>query len=305
MTSATTGGTDSSASANPTVTRYHTANVDGVEMFYREAGPADAPVVVLLHGFPASSRMFRNLIPKLADKYHIIAPDYPAFGHSAVPDRTEFTYSFEHLTTVVEALLDRLGVHDYALYVMDFGAPIGFRLAVQHPDRVTALVVQNAPAYAEGLGDFWSPFQAYWDSGSDAHRHALRRILTLESTKSQYLDGVRDISRVDPDNWLVDQTLLVRPGVDEIMLDLFYDIRNDRAQHPGLHDYFRTHRPAMLVVSGANDPIFPAANQRAYLRDLSTAELHLLDTGHFALEDKGDEIAVLMHDFLDRKVPRA
>ena len=279
---------------------YRTATVESIQIFYREAGPADAPVVVLLHGFPTSSHMYRNLIPALADRYHVIAPDYPGFGQSAVPDRKTFQYSFARFAELMDALLSQLGVQRYALYVQDYGAPVGYRLALRHPQRITALVVQNGNAYEEGLREFWKPIKAYWADGSQVHREALRAGLTLEATKSQYLDGVRDPSRVDPDNWVHDQALLDRPGVDEIMLDLFKDYGTNVTLYPQFQSFFRARRPPTLIVWGQNDAIFPAEGARPYLHDLPNAELHLLDTGHFALEDKGAEIAILMHDFLDR-----
>jgi pimeloyl-ACP methyl ester carboxylesterase len=279
---------------------YRTLEIDGVDVFYREAGPSDAPVVLLLHGFPSSSHMFRNLIPKLQGRYRVIAPDYPGFGHSEVPDRAQFRYSFERYAELVDALLGRLNVKSYALYTMDYGAPVGYRLALKHPERVTALVVQNGNAYTEGLQAFWDPIKAYWTSGAPAHREALRDATTLESTRWQYTDGVQDVSRIDPTVWVYDQALLDRPGNAEIQLDLFYDYRTNVELYPRFHEFFRERRPPTLIVWGKNDEIFPADGARAYLRDLPDAELHLLDTGHFALEDKGDEIARLMLDFLDR-----
>ena len=290
--------------ADSAVTRYRTAKVDGIDIFYREAGAADAPAVVLLHGFPTSSHMFRNLIPVLAHRYRVIAPDYPAFGHSGTPDRREFTYSFARFAELMDGLLNQLDVARYALYVQDYGAPVGYRLALRHPERITALVVQNGNAYEEGLKQFWNPIKAYWADGSQAHREALRAGLTLAATKSQYLDGVRDPSRVAPDAWLHDQALLDRPGIDQIMLDLFKDYGSNVALYPQFQAFFRSRKPPTLIVWGKNDGIFPADGAHPYLRDLPDAELHLLDTGHFALEDKGDEIAALMLDFLDRKLPR-
>jgi pimeloyl-ACP methyl ester carboxylesterase len=284
------------------VVHYRRAEVEGVEIFYREAGPSDGPVVLLLHGFPTSSHMFRNLIPTLADRYHVIAPDYPGFGESAVPDRKTFEYSFGHFSQLIDDLLTQLGARKYALYVQDYGAPVGYRLALRHPERVTALVIQNGNAYEEGLKDFWKPLTAYWSDSSQEHRLALRAGLTLQATKSQYLDGVSDPTRIDPDNWLHDQALLNRPGVDEIMLDLFHDYGSNVTLYPKFQAFFRTRQPPTLIVWGKNDVIFPADGARAYLRDLPRAELHVLDTGHFALEDKGDEIAALMHTFLDHNV---
>jgi pimeloyl-ACP methyl ester carboxylesterase len=286
------------------VTHHRTAKVDGLEIFYREAGPVGAPVVVLLHGFPTSSRMFRNLIPALADRYHVIAPDYPGFGQSATPDRAQFAYRFARFAELVDGLLTQLGARRYALYVQDYGAPVGYRLALRHPERVSALVIQNGNAYSEGLKEFWDPLRAYWADGSHQRRQVLRAGLTPAATRSQYVNGVSDPSRIDPDSWVHDQALLDRPGVDEIMLDLFLDYRDNVALYPRFQAFFRARRPPTLIVWGKNDAIFPAVGARAYLRDLPDAELHLLDTGHFALEDKGGEIATLMRDFLARKLPR-
>jgi len=279
---------------------YRTASIEGVNVFYREAGPADAPAIVLLHGFPSSSNMFRNLIPELAERYRVIAPDYPGFGHSAMPDRTQFRYSFAHFADITDTLLTRLGVTHYALYVMDYGAPVGYRVALKHPERVTALVIQNGNAYEEGLEEFWKPIKAYWATGQQAQREVLRAGTTLDATRSQYLDGVADRSRVDPSAWVQDQALLDRPGNVEIQLDLFYDYRTNLALYPQFQKFFRERQPPTLIVWGKNDVIFPAAGARAYLKDLPRAELHLLDTGHFALEDQGGEIARLMLDFFGR-----
>ena len=291
-----------SAHSRPYAVHYRTARIDGVELFFREAGPATAPVVLLLHGFPTSSHMFRNLIPALSDRYHVIAPDYPAFGQSAVPDRASFEYSFARYAALIDGLLEKIGAKQYALYVQDYGAPVGFRLALRHPERVSALIVQNGNAYEEGFSSFWDPIRAYWSERTPARREALRAGLTLQATKSQYLGGARDPSLVSPDTWLHDQALLDRPGIDEIMLDLFADYATNVALYPEFQHFFRTRRPPTLIVWGKNDEIFPAAGARAYLRDLPEAELHLLDSGHFALEDKGTEIAAWMRDFLGRAV---
>ena len=219
-----------------------------------------------------------------------------------MPDRRTFHYGFARYAELVDGLLSQLGANRYALYVQDYGAPVGYRLALRHPERVSALVVQNGNAYEQGFSDFWIPIKSYWADGSQAHRDVLRAGLTPTATKSQYVDGVRDPSRIDPDNWLHDQTLLDRPGIDEIMLDLFRDYGSNVALYPQFQAFFRTRHPPTLIVWGQNDAIFPAQGARAYLRDLPDAELHLLDTGHFALEDKGAEIAALMLNFLDRKV---
>lgn len=298
----TTVGNATTGKPDTQVTRHRMAKVDGIDIFYREAGPANAPVVVLLHGFPTSSRMFRNLIPALSDRYRVIAPDYPGFGQSAVPDRKDFKYSFATFAELVDGLLTQLNAKRYALYVMDYGAPVGYRLALLHPERVTALVVQNGNAYEEGLKDFWKPIKAYWANDTAENRNALRAGMTLEATKFQYVDGVRDPSRVDPDSWVHDQALLDRPGLAEIQLDIFKDYGTNVALYPKFQEFFRTRKPPTLIVWGTNDVIFPADGARAYLRDLPDAEMHLLDTGHFALEDKGDEIATLMRDFLGRKL---
>lgn len=294
----------SAARSSALQTHYRTAQVDGIDIFYREAGPHDAPVVVLLHGFPTSSRMYRNLIPALAERYRVIAPDYPGFGQSATPDRKSFDYSFARFAGLMDGLLTQLGAERYALYVQDYGAPVGYRLALRHPERVSALVVQNGNAYDEGLREFWDPLKAYWAGGTSAQRNALRAGLTPTATRSQYVDGVHDPSRIDPDSWVHDQALLDRPGIDEVMLDLFKDYASNVALYPQFQRFFRERQPPTLIVWGQNDAIFPAEGARPYLRDLPNAELHLLDTGHFALEDKGEQIAVLMRRFLDRNLPR-
>jgi pimeloyl-ACP methyl ester carboxylesterase len=306
VVSATSLADDPAVNTKPQIVdstlRHRTADIKGVRIFYREAGPTDAPTVVLLHGFPSSSHMFRNLIPALESRYHVIAPDYPGFGQSDAPDRAQFRYTFATFADHVDELLTRLKIDRYALYVMDYGAPVGYRLALKHPQRVTALVIQNGNAYAEGLREFWKPIKAYWASGSKADREVLRAGTTLEATREQYLDGVKDASRIDPSAWLHDQALLDRPGNVEIQLDLFYDYRTNVELYPQIQSFFRERQPPTLIVWGRNDKIFPAEGARAYLRDLPRAELHLLDTGHFALEDKSGEIARLMLDFLDRNL---
>jgi len=288
--------------ATQNVTHYRTETIEGVSLFYREAGPANGPVVLLLHGFPTSSHMFRNLIPTLADRYRVIAPDYPGFGQSAAPDHTQFAYTFAHYATLVDGLLQKLGATRYAMYVMDYGAPVGYRLALLHPDRVSALIVQNGNAYAEGLEAFWDPIKAYWADGSEAHRRALDFLVAPETTKFQYTDGVSDVSRISPDNWVQDQALLDRPGNRDIQLDLFHDYGGNVPLYPEFQAFFRKRQPPTLIVWGKNDKIFPAAGAGPYLRDLPKAELHLLDTGHFALEDKLDVMAPMIRDFLDHSI---
>lgn len=283
--------------------RYHTVAIDGVDLFYREAGPKTAPVVLLLHGFPTSSHMFRNLIPALADHYRVIAPDYPGFGRSAMPDRERFAYTFDNYAALVEKLTERVGAERYALYVFDYGAPVGFRLATRHPERVTALVVQNGNAYEDGIAGFWDPIKAYWASGGEAEREAVRWLTSIEATTWQYTNGVKDVGLVSPDAPLLDQLGMDRPGNQEIQLDLFYDYRTNIPLYPAWQAYFREHRPPALVVWGANDEIFVGAGAAPYKRDLPDAEIHMLDTGHFALETHGAEIARLMRDFLARRLP--
>jgi pimeloyl-ACP methyl ester carboxylesterase len=281
-------------------TYYRRADVGGVEAFYRESGPEDAPVLVLLHGFPSSSRMFRDLIPRLSDAYRVIAPDYPGFGHSGAPDRASFSYSFDHLAEIIDKLLGRLRVRQFAIYVMDFGGPVGYRLALWHPERLSAIIAQNAPLYPEEPSGWWATLGRYWADGSDAHRDAARAYLELDGLRRQYLYGVADPSRVDPDNWVIDKALIDRPGVDEIMLDLLYDIRNNLPTLQAMQQFIKDRKPPMLVATGANDEIFPEPAVRRILADHPAAEYHALDTGHFALEDKAAEIASLIRDFLRR-----
>jgi pimeloyl-ACP methyl ester carboxylesterase len=283
---------------------HRTAQIDGLEIFYREAGPKDAPAVLLLHGFPTSSHMFRNLIPALADRHRVVAPDYPGFGNSEAPSATEFAYTFDRIAEVMTKLTEHLGLDRYALYLMDYGAPVGFRLAVAHPNRVSALIVQNGNAYEEGLRDFWKPFRTYWKDPSASNAGELRKLLTLEATRWQYTHGTRDPARISPDNWRVDQPLLDRPGNQEIQLALFRDYGSNPQLYPKWQAYLRERQPPTLIVWGRNDQIFPAEGAAPYRRDLPKAELHLLDTGHFALEEDGDAIAALMRRFLHSHAAR-
>jgi pimeloyl-ACP methyl ester carboxylesterase len=283
---------------------YRTASVDGLNVFYREAGDATAPTVLLLHGFPTSSHMYRELIPALADRYHVIAPDLPGFGFTDAPDRAGFKYTFEHLTDVIERFTETLGLSHYTLFVFDYGAPVGFRLAVRHPERIAALISQNGNAYVEGLSEGWNPIQAYWKDRSEQNRAALRAFLKPETTQWQYTHGVPNPERLSPDAWTLDSALLARPGNDEIQLDLFGDYQSNIALYPKFQEYIRSRKPPLLAVWGKNDPFFLPAGAEAFKRDNPDAEIHLLDAGHFALESQGPEIATIIRDFLARKLPK-
>jgi len=276
-----------------------TISVDGQTIFYREAGNKEkTPTILLLHGFPTSSHMFRNLIPALADKFHLIAPDYPGFGNSSMPTVDEFQYTFDHLAEIVDKFIERIGLEKYSIYLMDYGAPIGFRLAVKHPERMEALIVQNGNAYDEGLREFWDPLKAYWSEPNEKNKDALKKFLTVEATRWQYTHGVKNENAISPDNWLLDQLLLDRPGNKEIQLQLFYDYRSNPPLYPQWQDYFRKYQPPTLVVWGRNDFIFPQEGAIPYQRDLKNIEVHLLDTGYFALEEEGELIAELISRFL-------
>jgi pimeloyl-ACP methyl ester carboxylesterase len=287
------------SAANQTL--YKTTKIEGLDIFYREAGPPGAPTIVLLHGFPTSSHMFRHLIPQLADRYHLIAPDYPGFGQSSMPLPSEFSYTFDHLANVIDKLLQKLGIEQYSLYVMDYGAPVGYRIAVQHPERVQALIVQNGNAYEEGLGEFWGVLKSYWKDRSETEAAELRKSFTLESIRWQYTHGVRQVEKISPDNWVHDAALLSRPGNEQVQLALFFDYGSNLARYPEWQAFFRERQPPTLIVWGKNDFIFPAAGAEPYRRDLKNLEFHLLDTGHFALEEDGDLIAQLIRSFLARE----
>jgi pimeloyl-ACP methyl ester carboxylesterase len=287
-----------------TITRYRTIDVDGLKFFYREAGASEAPGLLLLHGFPTSSHMYRDLIPALADRYHVVAPDLPGFGFTEAPERKRFKYSFEHLTEVIERFTEAIGLDRYALYVFDYGAPIGFRLATRHPERVTAVISQNGNAYLQGLSEGWNPIQAYWKEPTPENRAALRAFLKPEATEWQYRHGVPTPERLSPDTWTLDAALLARPGNDDIQLDLFGDYQSNVALYPKFQEYFRTQRPPLLAVWGKNDPFFLPAGADAFRQDNPDAEVHLLEAGHFALESQGPEIAVIIRDFLARKLPK-
>ncbi len=282
--------------------RYRTQAIDNIEIFYREAGPPNAPTVLLLHGFPTSSHMFRDLIPRLAQRYHVVAPDYPGYGFSSAPSPTAFSYTFDHLADIMERFTQAIGLRRYALYMQDFGGPVGFRMAVQHPERISALIVQNANAYEEGLSPAMDAARPAWEQRTPETEKTLRGFLTLDTTRFQYLHGVRDPSRISPDAWLHAQAGLDRPGNDEIQLALLHDYGSNPKQYPLWQAYLREHRPPTLVVWGKNDPFFTVAGARAYERDVPDSEIHLLETGHFALEEDAPTIAGLILDFLDRKL---
>lgn len=282
---------------------HRTIKVDGLDIFYREAGPKDAPTILLLHGFPTSSHMFRNLIPALADKYHVIAPDYPGYGSSSAPSVDEFDYTFDNLANVVEKFTEQLQLKKYSLYLMDYGAPVGFRLAVKHPERVDSLIIQNGNAYDEGLDNkFWVPIKEYWKNRTTEQGDKLRGFLTLDATKWQYTHGVRNTETISPDTWGHVQPLLDRPGNQEIQLALFHSYGSNPPLYPSWQKYLRKYQPPTLIVWGKNDQIFPDAGAYPYKRDLKNLEFHLLDTGHFALEEDGDKIAQTMRSFLHRNV---
>jgi len=287
---------------NPSRVTYNTVKVDGLDIFYREAGDKQSPTLLLLHGFPTSSHMFRNLIPALADKYHLVAPDYPGFGQSTMPKVNEFDYTFDRLADVIDKFTQQLSLKAYSLYVQDYGAPVGYRLASRHPERVQALIVQNGNAYEEGLRDFWVPFKAYWQDKSEANAAKLRPFFELGATKWQYTHGTRKPNNQNPDNWTHDQALLDRVGNKEIQLQLFYDYGSNPKLYPSWHAYFRKHQPPTLIVWGKNDLIFPAEGAAPYKRDFKNVETHLLNTGHFALEEEGDQIARLIRSFLVRNL---
>lgn len=284
---------------------YRTVKIDGFDIFYREAGRKDAPTVLLLHGFPTSSHMFRNLIPALADKYHVVAPDYPGFGYSSMPTVDEFEYTFENLANVVDKFTEKVGLTKYSIYLMDYGAPVGFRLAVKHPERVETLIVQNGNAYAEGIdNEFWKPIKSYWKKRTKEQGDRLRSLLTLDATKWQYTHGVRNVETISPDTWGHVQPLLDRPGNQEIQLALFHSYGSNPPLYSNWQAYLRKHQPPTLIVWGKNDAIFPAAGAYPYKRDLKNLEFHLLDTGHFALEEDVTKIGVLIRNFLGKQLTR-
>lgn len=284
---------------------YHTIPIKGQNIFYREAGDPAKPTVLLLHGFPTSSFMFRNLIPRLADNYHVVAPDYVGFGHSSMPKVDEFEYSFENLTDIIHEFTHQLGLNSYSIYVQDYGSPIGFRLALRHPDRIESIIVQNGNAYESGLSEMSAPLKSYGETGDESIGEALKGFLTLEATKSQYLNGARNPQLVSPDTWTLDQSLLDREGNAAIQLALFKDYVTNIRQYDAWHEYFRQYQPPTLIVWGKNDPIFTVNGvANGFKQDLKNIEINYFDGGHFALEEYGDDIAAKIQDFLSRNLKR-
>jgi len=279
---------------------YRTADVDGWKIFYREAGSKDAPTLLLLHGFPSAGHMFRDLIPHLADRFHIVAPDLPGFGQSDLVARGMFAYTFDHIAEVIDRFTEVIGLKRFAVYVFDYGAPTGFRIAAKHPERITAIISQNGNAYEDGLSDGWTPIRAYWEDASTKNREALRAFLKPETTIWQYTHGVSDVTRVSPDGYSLDNFYLSRPGADEVQLDLFGDYKSNIALYPAFQSYFRTHKPPFLAVWGKNDPFFLPPGAEAFKRDNPNATVRFFDTGHFALETHAAEIAEAIRDFLPR-----
>jgi pimeloyl-ACP methyl ester carboxylesterase len=280
--------------------RYRKVNVDGLDIFYREAGKSEAPVLLLLHGFPSAGHMFRDLIPLLADRLRLIAPDLPGFGQSDMPDRKQFTYSFDTIAKTIDRFTEVIGLKRFAVYVFDYGAPTGFRIAAQHPERITAIISQNGNAYEEGLSDGWNPIRAYWREPSQANRDALRAFLKPETTIWQYTFGVADPTAVSPDGYTLDNFYLARPGADEVQLDLFGDYRSNVALYPRFQEYFRAHKPPFLAPWGKNDPFFLPPRAEAFKRDIPGAKVQFFDTGHFALETHAGEIEAAIREFLGR-----
>lgn len=276
--------------------------VNGVEIFYREAGSKDSPTILLLHGYPTSSHMFRNLIKDLSGSYHLLAPDYPGYGNSEQPPIEKFDYTFDNMANIIEGFLDKLKINKYSIYLMDYGAPIGFRIAAKYPERVDALIIQNGNAYEEGLREFWKPIKKYWNNKTKENGVALEGFHSLDGLKWQYTNGVRNPERISPDNWNVDLRHLEREGNDKIQLAMFYDYRTNVPLYPSWQEYFRKYQPPTLIVWGKNDYIFPSEGAFPYKSDLKNIEFHLLDTGHFALEEDGDVIAGLIREFLDNQI---
>ena len=298
---AATGATAGTSPSTQATTTYHTVSIDGVDVFYREAGPTGAPTILLLHGFPSSSRQFATLIPLLADRYHVVAPDYPGFGQSAAPPPARFEYTFDHLATVIDKLTDKLGLERYVLCMNDYGGPIGFRLALAHPERIQAMVVQNAVAHEDGLGPLWEPRRAFWRNRTALEAKVIASFTSLETTRQRHVGSSPNPERYDPDEWLAEYAHLALPGQAAIQADLFYDYQTNVASYPKWQAWMRQHQPPMLVTWGKYDPSFALPGATAFLRDLPQAEVHLLNAGHFALDEAVDEIAALMRRFLAKQ----
>ena len=291
---------ETKAQRNPTL--YNTVEVNGVEIFYREAGSKNTPTILLLHGYPTSSHMFRNLMNDLSDSYHLLAPDYPGYGNSEQPPMDEFDYTFDNMAAIIEGFLEKLDVKKYSIYLMDYGSPIGFRIAAKYPERVEALIIQNGNAYDEGLLEFWDPIKKYWNDKTEENGKALEGFHSLDGLKWQYTHGVRDPEKISPDNWNIDLRHLTRDENDKIQLAMFYDYRTNVPLYPGWQEYFRTYQPPTIIVWGKNDFIFPSEGAFPYKRDLKNIEFHLLDTVHFALEEEGEVMAELIREFLSNQI---
>ena len=280
--------------------KYRAVEIDALKVFYREAGAPGAPKLLLLHGFPSAGHMFRDLIPLLADRFHIVAPDLPGFGQSDMPSPSQFKYTFDNIARVIDRFTEVVGFDRFAVYVFDYGAPTGFRLAAWHPERITGIISQNGNAYREGLSNGWNPIRAYWEDPSAVNRNALRTFLAPETTRWQYTHGVPDSAVVSPDGMSLDNFYLARPGADEVQLDLFGDYKSNITLYPAFQDYFRMHKPRFLAVWGKHDPFFLPAGANAFKRDIPQADIRFFDTGHFALETHAEPIALAMREFLSR-----
>jgi len=284
------------------LTSIHKIETDGVKVFYREAGPVNAPVILLLHGFPSSSFQYRELIPRLADKYHVLAPDLPGFGFTEIPEERKYKYTFDALARTILTFTDALNLKRYALYVFDYGAPTGFRLAMAHPERVTSIVSQNGNAYEEGLGDAWAPIRRYWSAPTSENREAIRKGLNAEGVRREYGSGIADLDLIKPEGYTLDAALLARPGNTDIQLDLFLDYANNVKLYPTFHDYFRKFNPPLLAIWGKHDPYFIPAGAEAFRKDNPSTTVQFVETGHFALETHVEEVAVATRDFLAKTV---
>ncbi|MCS0788521.1 alpha/beta hydrolase [Cytobacillus firmus] len=284
------------------IVQYKTVNINNIHIFYREAGDTNNPTILLLHGFPSSSHMYRNLLTKLMDEYHVIAPDYPGFGNSDQPGMDEFEYTFDSLADIINNFVENLKLEKFSIYVHDYGAPVGFRIAAKHPERIQAIITQNGNAYEEGLLSAWDPIRTYWENPTEENKNNLKALFTSEFTKYQYTNGTRNPERISPDAWNMDQFVLDRPGNKEIQLALFYDYRNNVRQYPSWQEYFRTYQPPALVAWGENDIFFGPEGALAFQKDLKDSEVHLLNTGHFPLEEELETSANLIKQFLGERL---